>query len=315
MKVESNKKSSDAITKTPLFQESQVRGIGGASCARVESNKNNEIIVYDAVPLDLEQTLDCGQCFRWTKNEDNSFTGIAFGKVITAKMNNTDLVLSGVSLEDYETIWEPYFDLNTDYNEIISQLSRSHPVLAKAAEYASGIRILRQEPFETLCTFIISQNNNIKRIKGIIRRLCENFGDAITTSQGEEAYFAFPSLEKMASLTEEDLQVIKAGFRSRYLIDCAQKLSKKQIDISICKNAPYEEAQSELMKILGIGKKVSDCILLFAFHRTESFPVDVWMKRALSTLFADLDPKILGSYAGIAQQYIFHYSRMHPESV
>lgn len=260
--------------------------------------------VYD---LDLAQTLDCGQSFRWTEHEDGSFSGIAFGKFVTVRLENNTLYIENTNKKDFDNIWYDYFDLSLDYGKIRNEISRLHPVLCEAAKYAPGIRILRQEPYEALCTFIISQNNNIKRIKGIVQRLCENFGEKI------ECGYAFPTAEKMAQLTPDDLAPLRAGFRNRYLIDAAQKVASGAVDLEKCLYCDYDEARAELMKITGVGVKVADCTLLFGLHRIEAFPVDVWMKRAMKKLFPDMKPEDFGEYAGIAQQYIFHYSRMHPE--
>lgn len=260
--------------------------------------------VYD---LDLAQTLDCGQSFRWTEHEDGSFSGIAFGKSVTVRLENNILYIENATKEDFENIWYDYFDLSLDYGKIREEISRIHPVLCEAAKYAPGIRILRQEPYEALCTFIISQNNNIKRIKGIVQRLCECFGEKI------EGGFGFPTAEKMAQLSPDDLAPLRAGFRNRYLIDAAQRVVSGEVDLEKCRYCDYDEARAELMKITGVGVKVADCTLLFGLHRIEAFPVDVWMKRAMEKLFPDMQPEDFGEYAGIAQQYIFHYSRMHPE--
>lgn len=260
--------------------------------------------VYD---LDLAQTLDCGQSFRWTEHEDGSFSGIAFGKFVKVRLENNTLYIENTNKKDFEKIWYDYFDLSLDYGKIRNEISRLHPVLCEAAKYAPGIRILRQEPYEALCTFIISQNNNIKRIKGIVQRLCENFGEKI------ECGYAFPTAEKMAQLTPDGLAPLRAGFRNRYLIDAAQKVASGAVDLEKCRYCDYDEARAELMKITGVGVKVADCTLLFGLHRIEAFPVDVWMKRAMEKLFPNMKPEDFGEYAGIAQQYIFHYSRMHPE--
>lgn len=258
--------------------------------------------------LDLRQTLDCGQSFRWSENNDGSFDGVAYGKKVRVRLDGGSLFIENTNKEDFENIWKHYFDLDLDYGKIREEISRIHPVLAEAARYAPGIRILRQEPYEALCTFIISQNNNIKRIKGIVQRLCENFGEKISDDT-----FAFPSPEKMALLTAEDLAPLRAGFRNRYLIDAAQKVCSGEVDLESCRTLDYEQARKELMKITGVGVKVADCTLLFGLHRIEAFPIDVWMKRAMERLFPDMAADDFGRYAGIAQQYIFHYSRMHPE--
>ena len=243
------------------------------------------LVIQNVSDLDLVQTLDCGQSFRWTQIADHSFAGVAFGRAVTVTLDGTNLRIENAPESD-RALWEDYFDLSLDY----------------------GGRILRQEPYEALCTFIISQNNNIKRIKGIVQRLCESFGEPLAGG-----YFTFPTAETMSLLSVEDLAPLRAGFRARYLIDAAQKVSAGEIDWELCRTGDYEQARRELMKITGVGVKVADCTLLFGLHRVEAFPLDVWMKRAMERLFPDMTPADFGSYAGIAQQYIFHFSRMHPE--
>ena len=270
-------------------------------------SSENFIVIPDVRDLDLEQTLDCGQSFRWEKQNDGSFSGVAFGKYVNISLDGTDMVIKNAAPED-EKIWREYFDLELDYGKIRGDISKLHPVLEDAARYAPGIRILRQEPYEALCTFIISQNNNIKRIKGIVARLCESFGDEI-----DEGVYTFPTAERLAELTPDDLAPLRAGFRNRYIIDSAKKVASGEVDLELCKTADYEAARAELMKITGVGVKVADCTLLFGMHRVEAFPVDVWMKRAMEKLFPGMSANDFGEYAGIAQQYIFHYSRMHPE--
>ena len=267
----------------------------------------SSIIIPNVRDLDLEQTLDCGQSFRWEKQNDGSFSGVAFGKYVNISLDGTDMIIKNAAPED-EKIWREYFDLELDYGKIRGDISKLHPVLEDAARYAPGIRILRQEPYEALCTFIISQNNNIKRIKGIVARLCESFGDEI-----DEGVYTFPTAERLAELSPDDLAPLRAGFRNRYIIDSAKKVASHEVDLELCKTADYEAARAELMKITGVGVKVADCTLLFGMHRVEAFPVDVWMKRAMEKLFPGMSANDFGEYAGIAQQYIFHYSRMHPE--
>lgn len=257
--------------------------------------------------LDLEQTLDCGQSFRWKKQNDGSFKGVAYNKSVSMNMQGDTLYIDNSTKEDFEKIWKNYLDLDLDYGKIRKDISKIHPVLKDAAKYAPGIRILQQEPYEALCTFIISQNNNIKRIKGIVERLCESFGEQL-----QDGEYTFPKAEVIAQLTEEDLSPLRAGFRNKYIIDGAKKVASGEVNLEICKTLPYEEARAELMKIKGVGVKVADCTLLFGMHRIEAFPVDVWMRRAMEKLFPDMTAEDFGKYAGIAQQYIFHYSRMNP---
>lgn len=268
---------------------------------------DSAIVIPDVRDLDLEQTLDCGQSFRWAKQDDGSFSGVAFNKYVNISLDGTDMIIKNAAEAD-RVLWFDYFDLALDYGKIRSDISAIHPVLTEAAKYAPGIRILRQEPYEALCTFIVSQNNNIKRIKGIVSRLCESFGDEI-----EAGVFTFPTAERLAGLTSDDLAPIRAGFRNRYIIDSAKKVASGEVDLELCKTADYGAAREELMKITGVGVKVADCTLLFGMHRVEAFPIDVWMKRAMEKLFPGMTANDFGEYAGIAQQYIFHYSRMHPE--
>lgn len=272
------------------------------------TENQNGVVVSGVADLDLAQTLDCGQSFRWQQLDDGSFKGVAFGKCVTVRLDGTDLYIENANKNDFENIWYDYFDFSLNYGKIRDEISKIHPVLCEAAKYAPGIRILRQEPYEALCTFIISQNNNIKRIKGIVQRLCECFGEQI--SDGE---FAFPTAEKMSQLNADDLAPLRAGFRNRYLIDAAQKVASGEVNLEKCRTLDYDDARRELTKITGVGTKVADCTLLFGLHRVEAFPIDVWMKRAMAKLFPDMSGEDFGEYAGIAQQYIFHYSRMHSD--
>lgn len=268
---------------------------------------SDTIRVPGAEDMSLEDTLCCGQSFRWRKC-DGGFRGTAYGKTVTVCKEGGDLLICGATQQDFDNIWKSYFDLDTNYVSIRADLAKKHPMLSEAAKFAPGIHILRQEPFEALISFIISQNNNIKRIEGIVDRLCENFGENLP-----DGSYAFPTAERLASLTEEDLSPLRAGFRNRYILDAARKVQSGEVDLEALRTLPFPEAKAQLMTIVGVGSKVADCVLLYGLHRTEAFPMDVWMKRAMSTLFPGVDPADFGEYAGVAQQYIFHYSRMHPE--
>ncbi len=265
------------------------------------------LVFSDVTDLDLAETLDCGQSFRWSELPDGSFAGVAYGRSVRVRMDGDTLIIENAEERDRE-LWSSYFDLSEDYGMIRREISLIHPVLREAAAYAPGIRVLRQEPYEALCTFIISQNNNIKRIKGIVQRLCDSFGEPLPDGNR-----AFPTVEAMSRLTVEDLAPLRAGFRARYLADAARKVHSGEVDLELCRTADYGRARAELMKITGVGVKVADCTLLFGMHRIEAFPVDVWMKRAMERLFPGMAPEDFGNHAGIAQQYIFHYSRRHPE--
>ena len=273
--------------------------------------QKNKVVIDKVKDFDLVETFNCGQCFRWNQVEENVFVGVAFGRVLRICMEGTKIILSGNSVaHDYEQIWKNYFDFDTNYEQVRSQLSTLDDNLQKACKYASGIRILQQEPWETLCSFIISQNNNIPRIKGIIEHLCAHWGKEL-----EPGYFSFPSCETLAKLNAESLSVIKCGFRDKYIIDAARKVASGSVSLDTIRSLPLEMARTELMKIKGVGPKVAECTLLYGFHRFEAFPIDVWMKRAMDSLFPGKKPEHFGEYAGIAQQYIFHYTRMNPNLV
>ena len=273
------------------------------NCEAIENG-----IVYRGVSdLDLAQTLDCGQSFRWEQEENGDFRGVAFDREVTVHLDGGDFYIFGGKAED-SALWSDYFDLDFDYGVIKNELSALSPVLKSAAEYAPGIRILRQDSWEALCSFIISQNNNIPRIKGIIKRLCECFGD-----KTEDSGYTFPSAARLSDLSVEDLAPLKSGFRAKYLIDAAQRVSSGEINLDEVLVMPIDEARQSLMKIKGVGPKVAECALLYGMHRLECFPMDVWMKRAMAVLLPEFTIEDLGQHAGIAQQYIFHYSRMHPE--
>lgn len=269
--------------------------------------KNNNVIIADITSFDIEQTLDCGQCFRWNKIAENTYQGTAYGKSLTISQNENTVCLYNCTEEDFNNIWYKYFDFGTDYDKIRKELAQIHPILNEAQQYAPGIRILNQEPWEALCSFIISQNNNIPRIKGIINRLCENFG-----KQLENGEYTFPSAEDLSKLTADDLAPLRSGFRAKYIIDACQKVASGEVDLNAVKQMPVDEARKELIKIKGVGAKVADCTMLYGMGKKECFPLDVWMKRAMAVLFPELTPESFGENAGIAQQYIFHYSRMNP---
>ena len=264
---------------------------------------NNNVYIHNIDDFSLAQTLDCGQAFRWVEIENEKWHGMAFNKYLMLERLNADtVVLYNTTEEEYYNLWEDYFDLKRDYKSIIKQIS-DNEILKKAAQYGSGIKVLNQEPWETLCSFIISQNNNIKRIKGIIARLCENFGE----KTGE--FYTFPTAQKIASLSLEDLSVLRAGFRAKYILDAAQKVSSGEVKLYKLRDIPLEEAREELIKIKGVGLKVADCALLFSHHHINAFPKDVWIKRALEKLFDGELPQSAIEYAGIVQQYIFFYAR------
>ena len=265
--------------------------------------KNGDLYLYGTKNFDLSQTLDCGQAFRWESADGVHWRGVAGDKFLELYREGDAVIFKNTSLKDFETFWRDYFDLNRDYSEIIKKVS-SNKTIADAIEFAGGIRLLNQNPWEALCSFIISQNNNIPRIKGIIDRLCENFGEDMG------GYYSFPTAEKIASLYLEDLEPLRSGFRAKYILDAAKKVANGSINLEELRNTPYEKALEKLLEINGVGPKVADCVLLFSLGHIEAFPKDVWIKRALEMFFDGELPECAVPYAGIVQQYIFHYSRI-----
>lgn len=271
--------------------------------------QQNGLLISGLQDFSLREILDCGQCFRWLPldGDETRWSGIAMGKRLEIqKLGEGEFLFLGTNQQEFEEIWADYFDLQTDYTALKSALC-CDPVMAEATTYAPGIRVLRQNGWEALCTFIISQNNNIKRIRGIVERLCECFGEPV------DGGFDFPTAERLSQATLEDLAPLRSGFRAKYLLDAAKKVSSGVVDLSAIPSMTYEEAQAHLRQINGVGPKVADCALLFGFYRLDAFPMDVWMKRAMATLYPDGLPENILPYRGIAQQYLFHYARMHPE--
>ncbi len=263
--------------------------------------ENGNAVLKEVECFDVGLCLDCGQAFRWKKTENGEWRGIAHGKSLRIKQEGNTVVFFDTSEEDFYGVWVKYFDLERDYKSILESYNDKN--LKTACETYSGIRILKQDEWETVCSFIISANNNIPRIKGIIERLCDNFGDDIGDGR------TFPSAERMATLSAEDLAPLRAGFRTPYIIDAARKISSGEVDIEKIKTMPFDEAKAELIKIKGVGEKVAQCVLLYGFGRHEAFPVDVWVKRIVSELYPDGLPECIKGSEGIAQQYLFHWRR------
>ena len=270
----------------------------------------DSLIVENLDEFNILNTFECGQCFRFNKIDDFTYRGVVFDKVISISAKNNQYIIKGITLNDFENTFINYFDLNLDYKKIKSELSNISKSLNLACNYSQGIRILNQDPWEALCSFIISQNNNIPRIKSIIEKLCLKFGEKIYDN-----FYTFPKASVLATLKESDLNDIKCGFRDKYILDAARKVSNLEVDLAKISKLAIKDARNELMKIKGVGPKVAECELLYGMHRLEAFPIDTWMKKALKTLFSDISIENLGQYAGVAQQYIFHYFRMNSKEI
>ncbi len=263
---------------------------------------SDHTLVFQCPPhFSLRDTFTCGQCFRFAEY-GGRWRGVVGGQAVSVYIEDGRLCVGGdVPLD--ETAFFDYFDLAADYEEYKERLSAAHPFLRLACAHAPGIRILRQDAWEALISFIVSQNNNIPRITGIIERLCALFGQP----RGDS--FAFPPPQALAGLEAEALAPIRAGFRASYLLDAARLVSGGEVDLGRVRTAPLAEAREELRRIRGVGVKVSECALLYGFHRLSAFPVDVWMARAMAQFLPERLPGEVSDIAGVAQQYIFHYAR------
>mgnify|MGYP004668980767 CR=1 FL=1 len=252
----------------------------------------------------LAQTFECGQCFRWEALGEEHYRGVAFGKSLELAYKDGILYLD-CGMDEFEQIWKHYFDLERDYAAIRKSVSIDKQTEA-CVRYGAGIRILHQDPWETLCSFILSQCNNIPRIRLIVSRLCKNFGEQI-----EPGIYSFPSAQKLAQLDIGELECLRCGYRAPYLLAAARAVVNGELDFTKLPALGLEEARSALTLLPGVGSKVADCMLLYGLHRLDAFPVDTWMKKAIAALYgAGFDPaSAFGPYAGVAQQYIFYHSR------
>lgn len=269
------------------------------------------MIIENVGNFSVSKTFDCGQCFRFdpVPGEEECFEGVAFGSY--ARFRRTD---GGLEITDGtdRLFWTHFLSLDEDYGTIDERIrtslgsERDRAFMNSAVDHGAGIRILRQDPWETLISFIISQNNNIPRIKKIIAALCERYGEDIGGGR-----YSFPTPEAILGAGEEGLFELRCGFRAPYIYDAARRVASGETDLEkIAGLRQYEDADAELRKIKGVGPKVSACVLLFGFGRKDAFPIDVWMKRIMVKRFPDgLDYRRFGEYAGVAQQYLFYYER------
>lgn len=262
----------------------------------------NDIVLEDIRCLDLDLTLDCGQAFRWKKQEDGSWSGVVKGVFLNISKTDDTVLLRNTTKENFENIWLDYFDFNKDYVKICDTLKQDS-LLAPTVDEYYGIRILNQDSWEALCSFVISQQNNIKRIKGIISRLCKAYGDEV-----KSGFYSFPSAEKLSSLTVADFEELGMGYRAKYLEKLSKDVAGGKIDLEKIKTLTLDEARKELLNIYGVGIKVANCALLFGFGFYDAFPVDVWMKRVME-YYPDGLPECFDGIGGIAQQYLFHWAR------
>lgn len=275
---------------------------------------NEEGIVFkNVLDFDPVHTFECGQCFRWNRDADGSYTGIASGRAVRVLKDHEDLVIRGAKSEDKE-FWFKYFDLGTDYGKIKDKLSEDN-ILKEAIKLGSGIRILNQEPFEIIISFIISANNRIPMIKKAVERISMDFGEPVAFEGN--TFYSFPAPERLASAMTEEIH--GCGFRAPYIVETAKVIAREDVSVSKITGMSLSEAHNSLIRLKGIGPKVADCILLFSMGKSGAFPVDVWVKRIMQYFYMAPDVSLkkirefgmeqFKDYAGYAQQYLFYYAR------
>ncbi|MFA9398781.1 MAG: DNA-3-methyladenine glycosylase [Clostridiaceae bacterium] len=278
--------------------------------------EKDRIIIKNVRNFKLYDVFECGQCFRWNKEENGNYIGVAFSKVIEVEKKDDDVIIYNSSEEDFINIWADYFDLYRDYNQI-KQILKKDPILDKAVGYGEGIRLLSQEPFEILISFIISSNNRIPMIKKVIENISMKYGKQLEYKG--KVYYGFPSVLELNLAKEEDLRGCSAGFRAKYIRKTLDDILCGSCDLLEIKSMDFEDCGLNLQKLSGVGPKVADCIMLFSMNKYYSFPVDVWVKRAMDYFYKSGDVSLkktrefaiykFGELAGFAQQYLFFYAR------
>ncbi|MDF2672581.1 MAG: 8-oxoguanine glycosylase [Clostridiales bacterium] len=273
------------------------------------------IVIKNVKDFELKHIFDCGQCFRWNEDEDGSFLGIAQERAVRFIKKDNDIYIKGGNIGDKD-LWTEYLDLKRDYGEIKNELSQDG-ILKEAIKHGEGIRILNQEPFEIIISFIISANNRIPMIKRAVQNISREFGKRIEFDKGE--YYTFPNPFELSKASALDLQRCGCGFRAPYIVETTREIAEGRININEIKNMETDRAHNELVKLKGIGPKVADCILLFSMGKPDAFPVDVWVKRVMQYFYLAPDVSLkkirdygrnkFGSLAGFAQQYLFYYAR------
>ena len=284
--------------------------------------KEQQYIIKNPKCFNLKDIFTCGQCFRWEENEDKSYTGIVKENVINIKEQGNDYVIKSVGNDEIEKLVIDYFDLNRDYKALQEKLSKIDENMEKSIKYGQGIRLLNQELWETLISFIISVNNNIPRIQKIIKRLSKNFGKKIIFENNE--YYTFPTAQKLKDVTIEKYRELGLGFRDKRIYETTQIILENKVNLQELENNPNTlEVRETLLTLPGVGPKVADCILLFSdLKRLEVFPIDVWVNRVMNELYIHGDENKIskkqieqiakekfGNLAGLAQQYLFYWRR------
>lgn len=284
--------------------------------------KEEKLILKKQDSFNIIHIFECGQCFRWNKEDDESYTGVIKNGVINVKQHNDEIVFTGIVNGDFEKTIKEYFDLETDYKHYKKNLSKIDEYLKESIKFGDGIRILNQDLWECIISFIISANNNIPRIKKIIDRLSNAYGDRIIWKEKE--YYTFPTPEKLSKASIEDLRGLGLGFRDKRVYKTTKMILEKEVDLDYLYNCDdTSKIREELLKLDGVGEKVADCIMLFSLKRIDVFPIDVWVRRVMNDLYIHneseekvdkkqilklANEKFLG-LQGIVQQYLFYWRR------
>ncbi len=280
--------------------------------------KGTGVRVEGVRDFDPVHIFECGQCFRWYREPDGTYTGVVRGKAANVSYKPGVLTLDNVTQDDFKQIWFDYFDLGRDYSQI-KEAAAIDPIMEKAVEFGSGIRLLRQEPWEALLSFILSSNNRIPRIMSIISQLSKLIGEEI--KYGSKTFYSFPDARSLSECSLEQIGECRAGYRCEYIHATAAEVAKTGYDYERLSGMDTDEARKELLRFKGVGNKVADCALLYGGIKYDVFPVDVWVKRVMEELYFKREagfPEIqlfaserFGRYAGYAQQYLFYYAREH----
>ena len=277
---------------------------------RIEE-KDGGVLLSDVLWFDADKIFDCGQCFRFTKTNEDAWRGMAGTRPMYVTTLPDGVFLFPCTAAEFETYWRRYFDFDRDYAAITADLCKNDAHLANAARYCHGLRLLRQEKFETLISFIVSANNNIVRIRGILSRLCEAYGESVETPWGKD--HAFPNAAALADAELKDLRALGLGYRDSYVKQTAQMVAEDAGGLEQIAALDFRQAESALCKFPGVGKKVADCVALFSMDCREAFPKDVWIRRTAQEVY-HMDACALeasfGKEAGFAQQMLFYAARM-----
>lgn len=273
------------------------------------------MVTIDNNCFSIPQICESGQCFRLDKTAENTYELLAADRYLKITLEEENgkpgKTVFHCTREEYEGFWKNYFDIDTCYEDYIARIEDEDRYLTEAARFGRGIRILRQDIWEMIITFILSQQNNIPRIKGLIRVLSERYGQQKETPEGE-IFYTFPDVRNLARAQEEELRRLKLGYRSKYICGTAAMISEGQVDLEMIKNMEYPQARRELMRLPGIGGKVADCICLFALHQMDAFPVDTHIRKVLDMQYPQGFPfDRYEGCAGVMQQYIFYYDLKH----